>query len=205
MEAEILRDIALQTSGLLSRKVGGPCVFPPLPAIVAMQTYNDKNEYQVSEGEDRYRRGLYTFFRRTAIDPNLVTFDCSDSSAAKPQRDRSNNALQALALLQNEVFHEAAQSFAGRLLKLSLASGISDRARFRQAYQIALGREPKDAESTALQSLLQDSRAYYRDHPQEAAKLVGQHRVADIDLAENASWIATSRVILNLDEFVTRE
>jgi len=205
VEAEILRDIALQTSGLLSRKLGGPCVFPPLPAIVAQQTYASSNKYIVSEGEDRYRRGLYTFFRRTAIDPNLTTFDCPDSSAAKPQRDRSNNPLQALALLQNEVFHEAAQSFAGRLLKLSLANGISDRTRFRKGYLMAVSREPDDAEIAILESLLQQAQVYYHDHPGEAAKLVGNHPVSDIDVAENAAWIATARVILNLDEFVTRE
>ncbi len=205
VEAEILRDIALQASGLLSRKVGGPCVFPPLPAIVTQQTYASSNKYQVSEGEDRYRRGLYTFFRRTAIDPNLVTFDCPDSSAAKPQRDSSNNALQALALLQNEVFHEAAQSFANRLLKLSLAGGLSDRTRLEQGYLIALGREPNDTEIAGLESLLQEARSFYHDHPQESAELVGKHAVASIDLAENASWVATTRVLLNLDEFITRE
>ncbi|NOY29293.1 MAG: DUF1549 domain-containing protein [Planctomycetes bacterium] len=203
VEAEILRDIALQTSGLLSRKIGGPCVFPPLPAIVAQQTYSG-NHYRVSKGEDRYRRGLYTFFRRTAIDPNLTTFDCPDSSGAKPQRDSSNNALQALALLQNEVFHEAAQSFAGRLLELSLAEA-SDHARLRQGYLIAVSREPDPAEIAMFESLLREARAYYHDHPQEAAELVGKHAVTNVDPAENAAWIATVRVILNFDEFVTRE
>jgi len=205
VEAEILRDIALQASGLLSRKIGGPCVFPPLPAIVAEQTYASSNKYKVSEGEDRYRRGLYTFFRRTAIDPNLSTFDCPDSSAAKPQRDSSNNALQALALLQNEVFLEAAQSFASRLLELSLAGGLSDHARIRQGYLIAIGREPESEETSLLEELLQQSRDYYQSHPGEATKLVGNHAVKDIAISENAAWVATTRVILNLDEFVTRD
>ena len=204
VEAEILRDIALQTSGLLSRKLGGPSVFPPLPAIIAQQTYANSNQYKVSEGEDRYRRGLYTFFRRTAIDPNLSTFDCPDSSGSKPKRDRSNNALQALATLQNEVFHEAAQGFAHRLLELSLASGLSDWARIRQGYLIAVGREPEPDEASLLESLLQEARDYYNDHPDEAAKLVGNHAVEDVSPMENAAWVATTRVILNLDEFFTR-
>ncbi len=204
VEAEILRDIAMQTSGLLSRKVGGPCVFPPLPAIIAEQTYAGSNKYKVSEDEDRYRRGLYTFFRRTAIDPNLATFDCPDSAAAKPQRDRSNNALQALALLQNEVFHEAAQAFAARLLKLSLASGLSDRARIRHGFLIALTREPDAKEVELLETLLQEARTYYQDQPAEATQLVGNHAVGDVDLVDNAAWVATTRVILNLDEFLTR-
>jgi len=205
IEAEILRDIALQASGLLSHKLGGPCVFPPLPAIIAQQTYAGSNKYKVSEGEDRYRRGLYTFFRRTAIDPNLSTFDCPDSSAAKPQRDRSNNALQALVLLQNEVFLETAQGFSNRLLERSLARGLSDRAHIRQGYLIAVGREPENEEARLLESLLQQARDYYENHPDEATKLVGNHAVKDIATSENAAWVATTRVILNLDEFVTRE
>jgi hypothetical protein len=205
VESEILRDIALQASGLLSRKMGGPSVFPPLPAIVAHQTYANSNKYKVSEGEDRYRRGLYTFFRRTAIDPNMSVFDCPDSSGSKPKRDRSNNALQALATLQNEVFHEAAQGFANRLLKLSLASGLSDRARIRQGYLIVVGREPESEEASLLEDLLQQARDYYQSHSDEATKLVGNHPVKDVANNENAAWIATTRVLLNLDEFLTRE
>ncbi len=205
VEAEILRDIALQASGLLSRKLGGPCVFPPLPAIIAQQTYANSNKYKVSEGEDRYRRGLYTFFRRTAIDPNMSTFDCPDSSGSKPERDRSNNALQALATLQNEVFHEAAQGFANRLLELSMASGLSDRARIRQGYLIAIGRVPESEEVSLLESLLQQSRDYYENHLDEATKLVGNHPVKDVATNENAAWVATTRMILNLDEFMTRD
>jgi len=205
VEAEILRDIALQASGLLSRKLGGPSVFPPLPAIIAQQTYASSNKYKVSEGEDRYRRGLYTFFRRTAIDPNMSTFDCPDSSGSKPKRERSNNALQALATLQNEVFHEAAQSFANRLIELGRASGLSDRVRIRQAYLISVSREPEPAEAELLEGLLQEARDYYHDHPDEAVKLVGRHRVENIVTSENAAWVATTRVILNLDEFLTRD
>jgi len=204
VEAEILRDIALQTSGMLSRKTGGPSVFPPLPAIVAQQTYANSFKYKASEGEDRYRRGLYTFFRRTAIDPNLATFDCPDSSMTKPQRDKSNNATQALALLHNEVFHEAAQGFAKRLLELSLAGGLPDSERIRQGYRMALGRAPADEEIALLEDLIDEARGYYRENPGEASKLLGSHQVPDIDPAENAAWIATTRVLLNLDEFVTR-
>jgi len=204
-EAEIVRDIVLQASGLLSRKLGGPCVFPPMPAFIAQQTYANSNKYQVSEGEDRYRRGLYTFFRRTAIDPNMSTFDCPDSSSSKPQRDRSNNALQALAALQNEVFHEAAQGFAHRLLGLSMASGLSDRARIRQGYLIAISREPGNDEASLLEGLLQQARSYYETHLDEATQLIGNHQVKDVSPNENAAWVATMRAILNLDEFLTRE
>ena len=203
-EAEILRDIALQVSGLLCEKIGGPSVFPPLPAIIAQQTYAGSNHYKASTGEDRYRRGLYTFFRRTAIDPNLSTFDCPDASASKPRRDRSNNALQALALLHNEVFHEAAQGFAQRLLSIEYDGENPDRFRLHKAFQIALGRPPEDAEFSLLERLLKTARRYYRRQPEQAARLAGNHQVEQTDAAEDAAWIATVRTILNLDEFVTR-
>ena len=204
VEAEILRDIALQTSGMLSRKVGGPSVFPPLPEIIAKQTYANSNNYKPSEGEERYRRGLYTFFRRTAIDPNLLTFDCPDSSMSKPQRNKSNNATQALALLHNEVFHEAAQGLAKRLLELSLVGGLPDGERIRQGYRMALGRMPAEDEAKLFEELVVDARKYYGENPTEATKLIGSHAVADIDPAENAAWVAATRILMNLDEFVTR-
>lgn len=201
VEAEIVRDIALQASGLLSRRVGGPSVYPPLPKIVSQQTYANSNRYKVSEGEDRYRRGLYTFFRRTAIDPNLTTFDCPDSSMTRAERDRSNNPLQALALLHNEVFHEAARHFARRILE---SGGDDDAERLTTAFRIALGREPAPSEREPLTDLLATARDWYGDHDEAAVQLIGNHAAADVSAGENAAWVATLRVILNLDEFVTR-
>ena len=201
IEAEIVRDIALQTSGLLSRRMGGPSVFPPLPALIAKQTYANSFRYQPSVGEDRYRRGIYTFFRRTAIDPNLLTFDCPDSSMTRSQRDRSNNPLQALALLHNEVFHESAQHFARRIVSLS---DSSDQQRLDFAFETALSRPPDATESAILLSLLQQSRGYYETHAEESVALNGEHLISDVTAAEQAAWTATLRALLNLDEFVTR-
>lgn len=205
VEAELVRDFALQVAGLLSRKVGGPSVFPPLPAIIAEQTYAGSNKYKASEGEDRFRRGLYTFARRTAMDPNLLVFDCPEGAQSRAERYRSNNALQALATLQNEVFHEAAQAFAARLLKLSFGASLDDDARFREAFMIALSRPPSKAELLAMSELLAAARSYYEHHPDDAEKLVGTHRVVDVSVVENAAWVASARAILNLDEFLTRE
>lgn len=200
VEAEIVRDISLQSGALLSRKVGGPSVFPPLPKIIAKQTYAGSFRYSPSVGEDRYRRGLYTFFRRTAIDPNLATFDCPDASITRSRRDRSNNPLQALATLQNEVYHEAAQCFAKRIL---LHEG-TDEDRLALACSIALSRQPNASESRPMLELLNDSRDWYKEHRSEASKLVEPHGVEAISFVEHAAWIATLRVILNLDEFITR-
>ena len=204
VEAEIVRDICLQASGQLCFNVGGPSVFPPLPAIIAQQTYNGGFKYVASKGQDRYRRGMYTFFRRTAIDPNLSTFDCPDSSAAKPQRDRSNNALQALTTLQNEVFHEAAQAFAHRLLTSSYENAPSDQDRFHRAYKLTVNRPPQEQEVVPLERLLARSRSWYAERPDEARLLIGPHRVDGVPVSENAAWVATVRVMLNLDEFLTR-
>lgn len=200
VEAEIVRDISLQAAALLSEKVGGPSVFPPLPAIITQQTYAGSFKYKASTGPDRYRRGLYTFFRRTAIDPNLSTFDCPDSSMTRAERDRSNNPLQALATMHNEVFHEAAQGFAQRILQLP----GGDAERLDQTYRIALGRPAVEQELTVLVGLLTASRDWYADHEADAVKLIGPHSAADVSPSENAAWIATLRVILNLDEFLTR-
>ena len=206
VEAEILRDIVLQAAGLLEQRIGGPSVFPPLPKIVAQQTYAGGGKYQLSKGADRYRRGLYTFFRRTAIDPNLATFDCPDSSMSRAKRDRSNNPLQALAMLENEVFHEAAQAFAVRLLEEvpGAPDSPADRDRLERGFQIAVSRSMAPEEYRQLVELLEEARQYYREHPKEAEALCGKRTAKNTDLSEQAAWVATVRVLLNLDEFVTR-
>ncbi|MCP4859152.1 MAG: DUF1553 domain-containing protein [Fuerstiella sp.] len=202
VEAEIVRDISLQAAELLCTTVGGKSVFPPLPAIVIQQTYAGSNRYKASTGEDRFRRGLYTFFRRTAIDPNLSTFDCPDSSLTRAQRDRSNSPLQALATMHNEVFHEAAQAFAVRLLQS--ASSDTDEERIDEALQITTGRSPSQAEEATILKLLMSSREHFSKDSAGATSLIGPHAATDVAVAENAAWVAVTRVILNLDEFLTR-
>ena len=218
VEAEVIRDIALQASGLLEEKIGGPSVYPPLPKIVAQQTYAGGGRYQVSKGADRYRRGLYTFFRRTAIDPNLSTFDCPDASMSRSQRDRSNNPLQSLALLNNEVFHEAAQAFAVRVLNEVPKRGKSgsdsaqvdidpmrlDEMRLDRAYLITLGRPASTDERSTLKALLAAARTYYASKGNEASQLIGSRKAEGVPPPEQAAWVATLRVVLNLDEFITR-
>ncbi|MEZ6060846.1 MAG: PSD1 and planctomycete cytochrome C domain-containing protein [Planctomycetaceae bacterium] len=203
VEAEIVRDISLQAAGLLSRKAGGPSVFPPLPEIVAQQTYAGSFKFRASEGEDRYRRGLYTFFRRTAIDPNLSTFDCPDSSLTVAERDRSNNPLQALATLHNEVYHEAAQAFARRLLN-EFPGEMSDADRLDQALRITVGRSADDRERAEMTDLLHTARDHFAANPDDARALAGSNADEAPVVAEQAAWINVCRVLLNLDEFLTR-
>ena len=203
VEAEIIRDISLAVSGLLSDKVGGPSVFPPIPPSVTDLTYNSSFKWNVSSGEDRYRRGLYTYFKRTAPHPNLITFDCTDSNEANVQRDRSNTPIGALVTLNNATFVEAAQALAARLLNED--SLQDDRQRIRHAMSLCVARIPEADEVDDFQSLLDVSRSWYANHREEAEAMIEGHGVVSVDAVENAAWVATVRMILNLDEFLTRE
>ena len=112
LEAESLRDVTLSVAGLLSDWMGGPSVFPPMPAEAAAVSYANNFKWKTSVGEDRYRRGMYTYFKRTAPHPTLTTFDCPDANVTNVQRNRSNTPIGALVLLNNEVYSEAARAFA---------------------------------------------------------------------------------------------
>jgi hypothetical protein len=180
LDAEIIRDSALAASGLLSRKIGGRSVYPPLPAGANSVT-QVKREWKVSEGEDKYRRGLYTFFQRSAPHPGLVLFDAPDATVTCTRRIRSNSPLQALTLLNDDAYFEFAEALAGRLIK---ADG-GDLARLKQGFLYAVNRDPSDLESARLMKLLAAQRDAKKD--------------------EKAAWTAVSRVLLNLDEFMTRE
>ncbi|MEM7558079.1 MAG: PSD1 and planctomycete cytochrome C domain-containing protein [Planctomycetota bacterium] len=202
VEAEIIRDISLAASGLLSSKVGGPSVFPPIPAGVTDLTYNSSFKWKTSSGEDRYRRGMYTYFKRTAPHPNLITFDCPDSNVTNVNRDRSNTPIGALVTLNNESFVEAAQAMAQQVLD---EQSNDDRSRLQSALRSCIVRQPSDAEIGDFAKLLELSRDWYSRHQDAAKSLVGDRRVEGVPIEENAAWFATLRMILNLDEFITRE
>ncbi|MFT4547952.1 MAG: hypothetical protein ACI9MB_001901, partial [Verrucomicrobiales bacterium] len=199
VEAEIVRDLHLSVSRLLSEKIGGESVFPPIPADVAAQSYASSFKWKTSSGSDRYRRGMYTFFKRTAPDPNLITFDCPDSNLTVTARSNSNTPLMALATLQNEVFHEAAQAFAKNLLENPELK--TDAARLTHAFRSCVARPPEPAELATLTSLLKDNRAHYQRDKESASKLAPAKHP---DPIEAAAWVATVRIITNLDEFIVR-
>jgi mono/diheme cytochrome c family protein len=203
VEAEIVRDIALEAAGLLSKKVGGPSVFPPMPPDVAALSYAGNFKWKTSPGEDRYRRGMYTFFKRTAPHPNLTTFDCPDSNTTAVQRRTSNTPLMALTTLNNAVFIEAAQALAKRVLTEQDLK--TDEARLRSAIRLCISRQPTSKEVTAFHTLLESSRRWYAEHPKEAAQLAGNYQPKSTTPAETAAWVATCRMIMNVDEFLTRE
>ena len=202
VEAEIIRDLSLAAAGLLSVKVGGPSVFPPIPAGVADVNYNSAFKWNLSQGEDRYRRGMYTYFKRTAPHPGLITFDCPDSNVTTVQRARSNTPLAALITLNSESFVEAARTLARRVLVEK--SGGDDTARIEHAFRLCLSRDPAPSERDRLASLLESSRSWYRERATEALDLAGPGLQEGVTANEAAAWTATVRVILNLDEFLTR-
>ena len=203
VEGEIVRDISLDAAGLLSRKVGGPSVYPPLPPGIAELSYAGNFKWNVSTGEDRYRRGMYTFFKRTSPHPNLTTFDCPDANLACLERRASNTPLQALTTLNNESFAEAARAFANRVLAAPAIA--SDTERLALAFRIGLARAPQPEETRQLEELLAASTAWYAERLDQASELTGKTALAGIPPERHAAWIATARVLLNLDEFVTRE
>lgn len=203
VDAEIVRDLYLACSGLLTEKVGGPSVFPPMPADVAALSYAGNFKWATSQGADRYRRGMYTFFKRTAPYPDLTTFDCPDANLTNVQRTVSNTPLQALTTLNAEAFAEAAQALAKRVLTDQTLVG--DEARLTRAFRLGVSRQPSMQELATLRDLLAEAKlTYQRGNLDEAKAAYGRHGVPQMPPVENAAWVATTRIILNLDELITR-
>ena len=193
VQAETIRDLTLAASGQLSRKIGGPSVFPPLPPGVAELSYANNFKWKTSAGEDQFRRGMYTFFKRTSPHPNLITFDCPDSNITCVQRNISNTPLAALTTLNNAIYTEAAKAMAKRLLSES----ADDTTRIQLGFQLCTARQPTPSEIANFADLLTKAKTYYADHPDAAAAFNGD--------SEASAWAAVTRIFLNLDEFITRE
>ncbi len=201
VEGEIVRDISLDAAGLLAKQIGGPSVYPPLPPGIAELSYAGNFKWNTSAGPDRYRRGMYTFFKRTAPHPNLTTFDCPDANLTCVERQTSNTPLQALTVLNNESFVEAFRALGKRML----AQTGDDSYRLAMAFRICVARQPSQAEQRELHRLLADSLEWFRTHTEEAKKLVGSEKSGDVPIEALAAWTNTARVLMNLDEFLTRE
>jgi len=200
LDAEIVRDVGLIASGLLSTKVGGPSVFPPQPAGV-MGLGQVKREWTTSKGEDRYRRGMYTFLYRATPHPLLGGFDAPDGTQTCTRRLRSNTPLQALTVLNDEAFVEFSRALARRLF----ATPTSDERKIHIAFRLATGRLPDSAETKILVDLLAGQREAFKADPKGAALVAAGQTPASMNDAEFAAWTIVARTVLNLDETVTRE
>jgi mono/diheme cytochrome c family protein len=202
LDAEMVRDNALAIGGLLSRKLGGPSVFPYQPEGVWANPYSG-DRWVTSENGDQYRRGLYTFWRRTAPYATFMAFDAPSREIACERRPRSNTPLQALATLNDKSFVECANGLARRMLKEATGD---ERNRVEYGFRVCVSRKPTDAEAAALLNLYRQALAQYRADPAAAKKLASTlgPPPSDMDLAELAAWTVVANVLLNLDETITK-
>jgi Protein of unknown function (DUF1553)/Protein of unknown function (DUF1549)/Planctomycete cytochrome C len=201
LPAELVRDLTLASSGLLNTSIGGKSIRPYLPPGVAELGYAGGVKWKESEGADRYRRGLYIFFQRTVPYPQLVNFNAPDSLLACSRRERATTPLQALNLLNDPVFFEAAQGLALRLLR----EGKGDTGdRVDYAFRLCLGRTPRPDEKERMIQFYQHQKELLVQDPKSIDSLFPAKGVEGVDAAEAASWVGVSRVLLNLDEFITR-
>jgi len=184
LDAEIIRDAALASSGLLTEKIGGPSVYPPQPDGVTEAAYGS-TKWNASDGQDRYRRSLYTFSKRTAPFALYNTFDGPTGEACIARRDVSNTPLQALSLLNDIVFTEAAQVFGKQLAERK----ADDAARLDEAFRRIVCRSPSDDERTTLLRFLET----------QSSRLIDAK-----PSAEAAAWTALVRALFSLDEVVTK-
>jgi hypothetical protein len=203
LDAEFVRDNALAVAGLLTTKVGGPSVKPYQPAGYWALLNFPVREWQPDRNEDQYRRGLYTYWCRTFPHPSLTAFDAPSREECTNDRPKSSTPLQALVLLNDPTYVEAARVFAAAVLK----DGKTTSERLQSAYRRALSRSATPEEVTLLDGLLAKHLADFKKDLEGAKKLlkVGiAPAPADIDAAELAAWTSVTRVILNLHEAVTR-
>ena len=200
LTAETIRDQALAISGLLSAKMFGPPVNPPQPSIGLSAAFGGGIDWQTSKGEDKFRRALYTTWRRSNPYPSMATFDAPNREVCTLRRSRSNTPLQALVTLNDPVYMEAAQALARRLM---LEAGDTPEDRVVYGFRLCLSRKPKPEETTRLMQLFETSRHEYRDQPEEAMKLATDPLgplPASVDAVELAAWTTVANVLLNLDE-----
>jgi hypothetical protein len=200
LEAEIIRDSALAVSGLLTRKIGGPSVFPPQPEGVFEFT-QDPKPWNSEGGEDRYRRGMYTHFWRSSPYPALMVFDAPNGNVSCTRRLRSNTPLQALTLANDTQFVECAQALAQRVL----SEGSAERTKREVlVFQLCVAREPTAEERQRLAALVDQQLAAFQGSSNQGESTGGSNSSGGPD-RELLAWTAVCRVLLNLDEFVTRE
>ena len=202
LEAEMIRDQALAVSGLLSPKIGGPSVMPPQPDGLWQVVYSG-DKWETSKGEDKHRRGLYTFWRRSIPHPMMTTFDAPSREFCVLRRNRSDTPLQALNTLNDPVFVEAAQALAR---KIAAAPGdVKARAAF--AFRTVLARSATDAEIARLAQLFDGELAGYSANATAAEKMATSELgkpEGGANIAELAAWTVVANVLLNLDEAIMK-
>jgi hypothetical protein len=218
VDAEVVRDIALSASGLLNLQIGGPSVYPPAPDFLFKPpaSYAIKR-WHYDTGSEKYRRALYTFRFRSVPYPALQTFDAPSGDVACARRVRSNTPLQALTTLNEELFLECARTLAAKTVA---EGGGNDAERIGYAVERCVGRGPRPEELAVMQKFLDDQRARFgsggadpwklisdKELPKDAAATASATALlpGNVPPAELAAWTALARVVLNLDETITKE
>jgi len=212
LQAEFIRDSALAAGGLLVHEMGGPGIMPYQPAGLWREVaylpdsgVYSAQVYQLSEGSNLHRRSVYTFWKRTVPPPNMQAFDAPDRESCIVRRNRSNSPLQALVLLNDPTYVEAARGVAQRVLR---EGGTSSSDRVELAFRTTVGRRPTPPETTTLTAALDEQLREFRGDPEAATRLlsIGQSSVAQhLDPVELAAYTTVCSIILNLDETITRE
>ncbi len=198
LDAEVVRDVGLSASGLLNPRLGGPPVFPPQPdGVMSLGQVN--REWKPSVGSGRFRRGLYTFFVRATPHPSLSVFDAPDSFSTCTRRLRSNTPLQALNLLNDEAAYEFARELASKTLR---EGGENDQERLTYAFRRCVSRSPEPREIQLLTNLL---RAEFAELNHDSKNVRSIRSPDGLDATQFAVWTTVARVVLNLDETITRE
>jgi hypothetical protein len=198
LEAEQVRDAVLRASGLLSEKTGGPSVFPPQPPGVTTEGSYGQLQWKVSEGPDRYRRGLYTFSKRTAPFAMFTTFDAPSGEVCVARREVSNTPLQALTLLNDPAFTEAAQAL-GRTMAERKGSLVE---RVHYLFRRCLTRPPSAEESAMLIKFFETQKRRFEHKELDAGKIAG---TGGGNVHERAAWTTLARTLLNLDEAIVKD
>jgi hypothetical protein len=204
LEAEMVRDQALTLSGLLSRKMHGPSVYPPQPPGLWQAAFNGQRTWATSTGEDRYRRGLYTFWRRTVPYPSMATFDAPSREICSIRRIRTNTPLQAFVTLNDPVYVEIAQALARRIVREG-GSTAEERARF--GLRLCLARPPRPEQVKQVTALWQSTREHYCNDAQAALALATEPLgplPTGMEADDLAAWTVVSNVLLNLDGVLTK-
>jgi hypothetical protein len=209
LPAEMIRDTALAASGLLNGEIGGPSVLPYQPKglweEMAFGEGFSAQSYEQSHGKDLYRRGMYTFWKRTVPPASMATFDAPDREKCTARRALTNTPLQALVLLNDPTYVEAARALAERAL---VGAGKTETARIAFAFRLATARKPSDQETRVLRDLLKKQLASFTRDRQAALQLVSvgeSARDKRVDVVELAAWTVVASTILNLDETITRQ
>ena len=205
VDAEGVRDIAMAVSGLLNPKIGGPSVFPyQPPGLWGQVSFEGTRDYVPSEGGDNYRRGLYTYWRRSIPYASFTIFDAPTRETCTVRRPRTNTPLQALNLLNDPVYVEAARALGQRVLA---KGGATLEERIVYAFRVCLGRSPSDPERALMGAAFRREMANFAGNREAANRLihVGASRPpVDVDIAELAAWTVLGSTLLNLDEAITK-